>query len=532
MGNKAGVTQTPGNKMLGMQFGGTMTMKRQIIARDSRMMARALLLAGTALVLSGCGNWPYDRQLTSAVVAQPVPLDGYQYTLAEDVPLSRAFVALPYLAGQPIGARETRYANGIEQIIVLQSQATSDGENNIEIRAVQDGKSDNRVVDQHLKIRSTDSASIKKELRDYVWGTPMSIVPTIESNAYGAFGYALGNRSNGYRCMYGWQTIKGEEKRKNLFGVFKSTTTNLSVRVRLCRSDLSETQMVDIMRGLRVTMNPDALEIQPKMHWRNEGYGISSSATPGTAVPGYITEGLSPVTSAPIAAAPVVEGTIPAQPVIETPRPARTTSKPTLFKTKPKAAPVQSVADPDRVVDPKTKRVTIFVDPRDYAAVPLPGDIANAPQIQRQGTQSPFAVPGSAGGAVVPSADAGGLQSDAARENRKQAVRQISGVTSVPGPGWNAPASSGGGFGGGYGSDTRDLFLAPERDGYQGVDLEKLRKDQAEGTNVKHNLWLNDKARNDNDGLPLQRPCELIRDADCAAQNAANRAAISSLRDR
>jgi hypothetical protein len=33
-----------------------------------------------------------------------------------------------------------------------------------------------------------------------------------------------------------------------------------------------------------------------------------------------------------------------------------------------------------------------------------------------------------------------------------------------------------------------------------------------QGDNAKHNLWLNDVARNDRDGLPLGRPCELMRD--------------------
>ena len=488
-------------------------------------MRTALGLLMLAPVMTGCMNWPYDRGMTSSVVGQPTPLDGYQYSLAEDMPLSRAFVSLSQIAGQPIAVRETRFANGVEQFVILQSEATADGENRVEIRAV-GGTSDVRVIEQHTEVRSTDLVSIQKELRDFVWGTQMKIVQTVESNAYGTFGYALGQRSSGYNCMYGWQTVKGERKQKNLFGIFAGSSTKLSVRVRLCRSDLTQRQLVDVMRTMRVTMAADALDVQPKLQWRNESYGVSSTGGPDGTVPGYITEGLAPLDGVtpsvvPLASAPVVQRTI----VRTTTRTAPVTRAPTRTTTR---RVVETVRD-DRALselNPDRNKTTIFVDPREYEAVPLPDDISNAPQI-RQGTVqqngSRFAVPGNTapGIRVIPLSQnqTSGVQSEASREQRKNAVSQLNGQNVNNSGLWEGSSENG------LGQDSRNKFLAPEREGYRGLDLEEIqRQSRVEGSNAKHNLWLNDVARNDNTGMPLQRPCELLKDANCAQTNAANRA--------
>ena len=115
----------------------------------------------------------------------------------------------------------------------------------------------------------------------------------------------------------------------------------------------------------------------------------------------------------------------------------------------------------------------------------------------------------------------GGAQSKEAREQRKTMVREIPlgeqslGNTKLDRNGAKATASGGGGSG-----ENRDLFLAPEREGYRGLNVEDLqRQSRVEGKNAKHNLWLNDVARNDRDGMPLGRPCELLRNTKCTDDN-------------
>ena len=99
-------------------------------------MRTALVLALIAPLSACVFNNPLDRQLTSSTILEPSPMDGYQYEMAEEVPLSRAFMELPTMAGPIIAAREKRYANGVEQVMILESEAAADGENRIEVRVV------------------------------------------------------------------------------------------------------------------------------------------------------------------------------------------------------------------------------------------------------------------------------------------------------------------------------------------------------------------------------------------------------------
>ncbi|NJR13479.1 MAG: hypothetical protein HC779_03555 [Phyllobacteriaceae bacterium] len=157
-------------------------------------------------------------------------------------------------------------------------------------------------------------------------------------------------------------------------------------------------------------------------------------------------------------------------------------------------------------LDPMRNKTTIFVDPRDYATVPMPGDLSGAASLSNgadgssQSNGSRFQVPGAKGTLLKPKATGqSSVQSEEAREQRKQRIREIplgSEALSSTKLDRNGAKSSGGSGSGG-------LFIAPEREGYRGLDVNKLSRGTIEGDNVKHNLWLNDVARNDRDGLPL-----------------------------
>ena len=488
-------------------------------------------------------NNPLDRQLTSAVVLEPSPLDGYQYEMAEEVSLSRAFVELPMLAGPVIAVREKRYANGIEQIMVLESEAAADGENRIEVRVTQPGKADSRIKNEYLQVRNTRAEQIRSDMKEFVWGIPMEIVGSVEANAYGTYGYALGRSKIGYNCLLGWQNVKGVMKERRLLGFTTTSHTDMSVRLRICRTDLSADQLVSIIRGMRITVDPAALMQEPKMIWRNDGYNVSGSQSGNGTAPGYVTEGVAMPDGVPEAVTPEIANIEPQPPVSEqTYRPAPKRKQPVARNTQPRAPiyrdqqqndpqyrvpkPRRDTQSQDQMVgnddpnqlnnlDKDRNHTTIFVDPREYATVPAPGEegmIAEQPAVD--GSSKILLPLGKKGSAK--SSGKMGAQSKEAREQRKDQVRQIPlGEQSLNNAKLDrngARASAGGGSG-----DNRDLFLAPEREGYRGLKVEDLqRQSRVEGKNAKHNLWLNDVARNDRDGMPLGRPCELLRNQKCS----------------
>ena len=503
-------------------------------------------VAALALIapLSACVfNNPLDRQLTSATVLEPSPLDGYQYELAEDVPLSRAFMELPMMAGPIIAVREKRYANGIEQNMILESEAAADGENRIEVRVTQPGKSDDRIKNEYLQVRNTRQEQIRSDMKEFVWGIPMEIVASVEANAYGTYGYALGRSKLGYNCLLGWQNVKGVMKERRLLGFTTTSHTEMSVRLRICRSDLSADQLVSIIRGMRITVDPAALMQEPKMIWRNEGYNISGSQIGNGTAPGYVTEGVAMPEGA--VTAPEV-ATIERQPAVQQPtyRAAPQRKQPVARNTQPRDRVIRDpqydaptkrrvidgqeemvrVDDPNQLdgLDKDRNHTTIFVDPREYATVPAPGETINvegtiAQQPAVKGKPSVFSTLGKTGASQT--LGKGGAQSKEAREQRKDQVRQIPlGEQTLNNAKLDRNGAKGSASGGG-GNNT-DLFLAPEREGYRGLKVEDLqRQSRVEGKNAKHNLWLNDVARNDRDGMPLGRPCELLRNQKCDDAN-------------
>ena len=526
----------------------------------------AIVLALIAPLSACVFNNPLDRQLTSSTVLEPSPMDGYQYELAEEVPLSRAFMELPTMAGNMIAVREKRYANGIEQIMVLESEAAADGENRIEVRVTQPGKADSRIKNEYLQVRTTRREQIQSDMKEFVWGIPMEIVASVEANAYGTYGYALGRSKLGYNCLLGWQNVKGVMKERRLLGFTTTSHTEMSVRLRICRSDLNADQLVSIIRGMRITVDPAALMQEPKMIWRNEGYNISGSQTGNGTAPGYVTEGVA-----------MPEGTV-AMPEVATIDPQPAIDEPT-YQTAPKRKPVVRNTQPrqrvtrdqdyrapkprrnqdlqDDVPMPRRERnqnellvnedpsqlenldkdrnhTTIFVDPREYATVPAPGEgvllesqqetlqegsIAAQPAVSSKATILSSLGKKGAGKAT----GKGGAQSKEAREQRKAMIREIPlSEQNLSNGKLDRNGAKAGASGGGSGKngDTRDLFLAPEREGYRGLNVEDMqRQSRVEGKNAKHNLWLNDVARNDRDGMPLGRPCELLRNTKCTDQN-------------
>ena len=291
------------------------------------------------------------------------------------------------------------------------------------------------------------------------------------------------------------------------------------------------------------------------MIWRNEGYNNSGSQSGNGTAPGYVTEGVAlPEGSATVPQVatidpqPAVQEQVitqeptyqPAQkrkPVVRYAQPRQRVTRDPQYREPQDQVPMPSRDrnrnellvndDPSQLqnLDKDRNHTTIFVDPREYATVPAPGEeaglqgtIAEQPAIGSKSTV--FSSLGKKG--TLSPAGKGGAQSKEAREQRKDQIRQIPlGEQSLSNAKLDRNGAKGSaGSGGGAGGDNRDLFLAPEREGYRGLKVEDLqRQSRVEGKNAKHNLWLNDVARNDRDGMPLGRPCELLRNQKCSDEN-------------
>jgi hypothetical protein len=81
----------------------------------------------------------------------------------------------------------------------------------------------------------------------------MRIVGSPRSNDYGVYGLAAGQWSNGVRCIYTWQWIDPLKS--------ADEGTLASVRIRLCRSDLTLDQLAALVDHLTIETAPRAIAL-------------------------------------------------------------------------------------------------------------------------------------------------------------------------------------------------------------------------------------------------------------------------------
>lgn len=207
----------------------------------SRRLASALwfvALAGAGF-LGGCAN---DGLATSDVAPvshrAPQPQD--------------ALASLPDKAGTVVGISEKHYENGIEQTLVLAGDAATPGENTLLV-GVRKRRPENYGADRMLELKKPEQRDIAQELRQRFPGIAMRISGRIGRNPYGHFGYASGTGKTGAQCFYAWQWIDGRTGQGSLFGLDRlRQSQDLSLRVRLCRKDLSEDRFVATLEALRL----------------------------------------------------------------------------------------------------------------------------------------------------------------------------------------------------------------------------------------------------------------------------------------
>ena len=296
--------------------------------------------------LAGCSDLG-DMRGTAPFVAASGPA-----TLAVEVGADRALARLPAEAGAVVSVTERREKDRLTQTIALSGDGVTPGTNRVSVVAAsRDPERSRRVT----------AETIAAELEAEVPEADMRPVPQMIAGSGAPIGLATGRTANGGTCIYAWQE---SDVRPNggRGGIFADERVDLSVRVRLCRRDLSEDRAIALVEGLR--LRGDVVPLDGRV-------GRVASGVDALASAGYG----SPSSSA--ARNPMIEA-----PVVD--RPARSTvravaspvaAKPVAHEASPgRAVPMPGSAAPSPVVATPVGRPVAASGPTPSAApaIPLP----------------------------------------------------------------------------------------------------------------------------------------------------------------
>lgn len=318
-------------------------------------------LSIAAFGLAACNQVNLPDYGTTGSVFSAAKAPAFQHTIAEKRPVHEAFVELAPGGGNVVDVTESRYANGIEQLIVYQGDHDTRGENAARVRMVV-GPVPKNADRAGLTLSDISQRAIADEMRNVLPGTRMRFSGSLERNSYGPFGYAIGTGSGKTRCLYAWQKLEGEGGR-NLRIPFLDIARHdpaLSVRLRVCRTGVSTENLVNLMRTIRIDADPERARATSAFNWNASNREIAGDGRylPATSAEGFRSRATvepEPVNIAPPKLkkrkivrkkpapkpAPVVS-TIPLPPSVETPPvtasapAAQTTAPPKVAYTPPK----------------------------------------------------------------------------------------------------------------------------------------------------------------------------------------------------
>ncbi len=200
-----------------------------------------------------------------------------QHVITTDVPHSAAFVIMPSRMGTVVNVSETRAGNGVEQTIVYDAGTSSNGENRVRIRMVNNTEWPKEKAEP-ISLASTKQRHVVQELRSEFPYASMNISNTLHNNSYGVFGYAVSSAKAG--CFYGWQRMRANEPSRWGFLERKSQQPEIGIRVRFCRPGATEGELVDLMRNLRVDADPAAALRANKSRWTARPVQVRSNVIP------------------------------------------------------------------------------------------------------------------------------------------------------------------------------------------------------------------------------------------------------------
>ncbi|MCJ2032797.1 cellulose biosynthesis protein BcsN [Methylobacterium sp. J-068] len=221
------------------------------------MTRRLISLFALALALGACNARTPTGSLASPRYASlDATLDARADStagLSDALPPERRaspVAVLPAWIGRPTRLREHDDAGAFEQVVSLGPTPRGQArENLVMVRMAHAGAASGRLTDGSAAFmgRPTE-AGIRAEMEAVFPGVPMQVVERPSANSYGPYGLAIGRGAGGARCLYAWQWI-AEPPALQGDG---SVAAPLSLRVRLCRSDITLEAMAAAVNQLRL----------------------------------------------------------------------------------------------------------------------------------------------------------------------------------------------------------------------------------------------------------------------------------------
>jgi hypothetical protein len=167
---------------------------------------------------------------------------------SELVPTNRAF-AHPGPGGPAVRAVvERRYSNAVEQEIILDTSASTPGQNMLRVQMFGPvGRYQPGVGS--LKQEFEPGRNVGAEMRRLFPGVRMQRSLVYVQNKYGPFGYAVGNSTGGDACFYGWQRITSSGTTQTLVG----NQGAIQIRLRLCERGASQAELLQVMYDFTIS---------------------------------------------------------------------------------------------------------------------------------------------------------------------------------------------------------------------------------------------------------------------------------------
>lgn len=182
-----------------------------------------------------------------AACAQQQPQIG-TLSSTQVVPATSAFV-IPGPGGPALNSvLERRYANAVEQQILLSTSSHVSGQNLLRVQLF--GPMDSSTTGQtRLREGYLPPSNVNAEMRQLFAGVRMSRSPYYVQNRYGPFGYAVGRSASGDTCIYGWQHLKSTGSTQTLIG----NKGSIQIRLRYCDKELSEQNLLQAMYDFTIS---------------------------------------------------------------------------------------------------------------------------------------------------------------------------------------------------------------------------------------------------------------------------------------
>jgi hypothetical protein len=208
--------------------GGRRGMTEKSNVRNTSRLLACAILGAAAVALAACGQ--------SGSLGRS--------SLTTQSPASDAIV-LPGPGGpEVVSVIERRYANAVQQDVLLATAAATAGENRLRVQLFgpTDPTAQTRLANPRLA-----EAEIAGEMRTLFPGISMRRSPFFVQNDYGPFGYAVG-RNGRDLCVYAWQRIDAPAHASRFF----DNRGSVQLRLRLCETGATEESLLSVMYGYSI----------------------------------------------------------------------------------------------------------------------------------------------------------------------------------------------------------------------------------------------------------------------------------------